>query len=111
MPAGFQNGEVASSATAPKAPPMPTARAPTGILRNSAAYLVAPAGTAPIRHSSAATATRFGLGLMLLLRGPGWKALRRKSIGAAPIKCQPVAPSASTRACSLHRWEAEGATG
>ena len=41
MPAGFQYGAVASSETAANAPPIPIARAPTGALRNSPAYLVA----------------------------------------------------------------------
>src|ERR1051325_7495663 len=60
MPAGFQNGEVASSATAANAPPMPTARAPTGIFRNSAASFVAPAGAAASSAKHAATRAPIG---------------------------------------------------
>src|SRR5512146_2489985 len=101
MPAGFQNGDVASSATAANAPPMPTARAPTGILRNSAAYFVAPAGAARDSDNDTASSTRIGFALMHLpeldprfARGP-------VSLGGRPINCQPVGPSASIRACSL----------
>src|SRR5207247_10985563 len=70
MPAGFHQGEVASSATAVNAPPIPTARAPTGILRNSPAYLVAWAVGTARRHPSVtrneqrrAARGRVGLGM------------------------------------------------
>src|SRR6185503_17697776 len=58
MPAGFQNGDVASSATAVNAPPMATARAPTGIFMNSPAYFVAPAGTTATARPAMASSTR-----------------------------------------------------
>src|SRR5689334_5839259 len=78
MPAGFQNAEVASSAMAQNAPPMPTARAPTGIFMNSPAYLVAAAGAATSARRNAANSTRFGWILMRLLRfGPLWKRGRK----------------------------------
>src|SRR6516162_8478466 len=72
MPAGFQNGDVASSATAENAPPMPTARAPTGIFMNSPAYLVAPAGTTVTARPAMASKARIGLSFMQL---PVWSAL------------------------------------
>src|SRR5690242_12643679 len=112
MPAGFQNGDVASSATAENAPPMPTARAPTGIFMNSPAYLVALAGTTATARPAMANSSRIGFRFIQL---PGWSAWLRfrarerarearddagegSSLGKRPISCQPDDPWASTPA-------------